>query len=88
MRRLRELDLTQNDIYSGGVTELAKSPHLGELRRLELESNKPGQRGVRAIAETQHLTKLEYINLKLTWLSAQETAPIVERFGRDALERS
>jgi uncharacterized protein (TIGR02996 family) len=80
LHRLRELDLTQNDIHSKGVIALACSPHLGELRRLVLESNKPGIAGVRAIANTKHLMKLEHVNMARTWLSANDVAPISERF--------
>lgn len=78
---LRELDVTQNDLFSKGVMALAASPHLAQLTWLCIAQNKPGLRGINALATSKQITKLEYIDTSLTWLTRQEVAPLEKRFS-------
>lgn len=71
---LEHLGLGANEISDGGLSALAKSPHLGALRSLSIPDNFAPplitDQGILALAQSQQLQKLEHLNLsysELTW---------------------
>ncbi len=61
--RVKELDLSDNDIQASGVSALAASASLGCLECLKLRGNTIGSDGVGAIATSRTLTELQELDL-------------------------
>jgi hypothetical protein len=57
--RLRDLDLSRNEIGDEGAAALAESPHLAGLRRLALNGNRITEAGKRALFSLHPRTNLE-----------------------------
>ncbi|HTU93106.1 MAG TPA: TIGR02996 domain-containing protein [Gemmataceae bacterium] len=63
LRRLRSLDLSENDLGSPGVRALVVSKHLTCLTELNLSHNRIGNGGIWALASSPLLGRLECLNL-------------------------
>jgi uncharacterized protein (TIGR02996 family) len=64
LRRLRGLDLRQNQLESHHVRALVVSEHLANLTELGLSYDCIGDSGIRALAGWPLLSQLEYLNLR------------------------
>jgi uncharacterized protein (TIGR02996 family) len=63
LRRLRLLDLSENDLRPHGAEVLAGAPHLAGLTHLGLYRNWLAAEGVSALAGSAHLANLTYLDL-------------------------
>lgn len=63
IRRLRSLDLSENQLESRDVRALVVSEHLTGLTELSLASNRIGDSGIRALASSSILGRLERLDL-------------------------
>lgn len=61
--RLREIDLSHNELGNEGARVLAASPHLAGLKVLRLAGCGIGDHGARALAESPHLNQLVSLDL-------------------------
>jgi len=62
LERIYSLDLNQCALSDDDVSELAASPHLGQLRWLSLAFNRITLAGAEALAASGQLPKLQYVN--------------------------
>jgi uncharacterized protein (TIGR02996 family) len=64
LRRLRSLDLSENQLESSDVRALVVSEHLANLIDLNLSHNRIGDSGVRALSASSLLGRLERLDLR------------------------
>jgi uncharacterized protein (TIGR02996 family) len=64
LRRLRSLNLKENQLESRHLRALLVSEHLTSLTDLDLSYNRIGDSGIRALAGSPLLSRLEYLNLR------------------------
>ncbi len=81
LTRLRELDLSRQQISSVGAKALIAAPHLQRLRRLSLHHNQ--RSGAAAFASARGLQELELLDLRHNSIQAHgpATERLRQRFG-------
>jgi uncharacterized protein (TIGR02996 family) len=82
LRRLRSLDLSDNQLGSDEVRALVVSEHLTGLTALNLANNRIGVRGIRALAESPLLAQLTHLDLHNNHFGAPAVRALAEALER------